>query len=408
MRKFLLLFFISAMTFSQETTVDFTMGSGYPNEVYFDFSENQLESFNKEIWDLAFERTSMIALGVRVNDGKGLSVHEVSDNPSDWDSIDSTAEGNELYNSETNWSVGAFNYGSATYGWGEYNPTTHHVNGTIIYLIKSQSNTTYKFIIEDLFYGYTIKYALWNNATSSWGDDQTAVIPNTTNEGHLFNFFSLGTGEIVEASPALDQWDMVFKKYIGDLGGGTLYTVTGTLTNPNVTVAQVEEATSAGWTDTDNLTFAEEINTIGYDWKSFSSGSYVIVPNRVYYVKANDIIYRMYFTSFDGGATGNGSFVYEPQNMSTVDAEGNVQFAVYPNPVKNNQITLVYDNAKAQSNNAVVEIYNTFGQQVFSTKLNNASGLFQRNIQLNNLAKGVYILKFVQGNDMKTEKLLIQ
>ena len=50
------------------------------------------------------------------------------------------------------------------------------------------------------------------------------------------------------------------------------------------------------------------INTIGYDWKEFQ-GSYVIVPNRCYFVldkSAN--IWRLTFTNFEGTSTGNIEF----------------------------------------------------------------------------------------------------
>lgn len=409
MRKILLLLFVSAVVSAQE--VSLTMESGYANEVYYKFSDGSNSSYDRENWDIAFLRISNYTMGVRLNQGKGLNVYEASTDLDAWDTLDlSAAEGTALHNSPSNWGVGAFDNGSATYGWGEYNPTTHHVSGSVIFLIENAASSTYyKFMIEDYFGGYTVKYALWDAGASAWGADQTTTVSNTTNEGHLFNFLNLNSGEVVDASPALTEWDLVFKRYSEDLGGGTMYTVTGTLHNPNVTVAQVEEATNATPADTETLTYAEEINTIGYDWKALNaSWSYDIVADRVYYVKSNDLVYRVYFTSFEGSSTGNLSFNSELLTMSTVDVAGEVKFAVYPNPVKDNQITLVYDNANTQTDKAVVEIYNLAGQQVFSTQLNNAGGLFQRTISLNHLSKGAYILRYVQGNDVKTEKLLIQ
>src|SRR5690606_40554013 len=67
---------------------------------------------------------------------------------------------------------------------------------------------------------------------------------------------------------AENAWDMVFRKYVTDVGGGMMYGVTGTLHNPNVTVAKNEEP--SGNPDPNNLTYSEEINTIGYDWKTFN------------------------------------------------------------------------------------------------------------------------------------------
>lgn len=413
MRKILLLFFASAVMMAQEQTVNLSMGASYANEVFFKFSDLTSQSFDKNAYDLAFYRVSNFDQGIRINDGKGLNVYEMSTNPDDWATISADpATGTALYNSAESWNVGAFNAGSASYGWGEYNPANHHVSGAVIFLIENSiTSDIYKFFIEDYFGAYTFKYAKWNG--TAWGEDQNVTIPNTIGDGHFFNFFNLESGETVTASPSTSGWDMVFKKYTEmvptNAGEFSPYTVTGVLMHPNVTVAKVEEETGATGTDTNTLTFSDKINVIGYEWKQLnSSWAYEIVPNQVFYVKSNDIVYRMYFTSFAGSSTGDLEFVINTEDLSTVDLQGEVKFAVYPNPVKNNQITLVYDNTQAQGSKAIVEIYNMTGQRVFNTSLNNAAGLFQRNIQLNHLSKGVYILKFVQGNVVKTEKLIIQ
>ena len=411
MRKFLFLLLTGATLWAQET-VELSLGAGYSNDVYFKFSDETNQSFDRNSWDIAFYRVSNFDQAIRINDGKGFNVYEASNDISQWETIGTSATSGEgLYNSDLAWNGGAFNQGSATYGWGEYNPVNHQVTGSVIFLIENTiSSDIYKFMIENYYGGYNIKYALWNG--TSWEADQTQFVSNTDGEGHFFNFLNLETGALVEASPATDAWDLKFTKFTTQYpvdGGTTPYVVTGALQNPDVTIAQVEEDTDATFADESTLTFSEDINTIGYDWKALNATwSYDIAENQVFYVKSNDIVYRLFFESFAGSSTGNFSFTYEAENLSTADAAANVKFAVYPNPVKNNQITLVYDNAKNLSEKAKVAIYNVAGQKVYETSLNNASGLFQRNLQLNNLTKGIYFLKFQVGNDIKTKKLLIQ
>lgn len=413
MRKILLLvFFASAISFAQKETVTVSMGNGYSKETYFKFSNGDIKSYDRDVWDIGFLRVSNYAYGIRLNEGNGLKVYEASNNISDWDNIDLSAEnGTALHNNPKNWGQGAFDRGSASQGWGVYNGSDHHIYGTVIFLIK-KSSTYYKFMVEKYFGAYHIKYAKWNG--SSWEADQKAVIPNSTNNGHMLNFFNLESKSIVEASPAMANWDLLFNRY-SDLiqtnsGESVPYTVSGVLHNPYAKTAQVEEETAGNWANTDNLTFSGEINIIGHDWKKLNSSyQYEIVPKRVYYVKAaNKKIYRMYFTEFGGSSTGNITFTYEPQDMSTLDIEGNVKFAVYPNPVTNKEVTIVYDNAKSISERVLVEIYNFAGQKVHETSLNNSTGLFQKNIKLNNLKAGNYILRFTQGNIVKTKQLIVK
>ncbi|MXV39107.1 T9SS type A sorting domain-containing protein [Flavobacteriaceae bacterium Ap0902] len=409
MKQFLLLFFAASMAFAQQS-VSLSLEAGYENDVFYKFSDQQTHFFDRNEWDVAFYRVSNYDQGIRVNEGKGLALYEASNDINDWNNIDfyDIPSFTVLHNSDEDWKMGAFNQGSATYGWGEYNMSNHHLVGSVIFVIGNMiDGSVYKFMIEDYFGGYTIKYALWDG--NAWGSDMTNFVSNTENTDRFFNYLKLSTNELVVASPETNAWDLKFTKYstlvTNNNGEEMPYTVTGVLQNPNVTVAQVEgEAT-----DISNLDYSEDINTIGYDWKSLNSNwEYEIVPNQFYYVKSEDTVYRMVFESFEGSSTGNLTFNYQEESLSTLDIKGNTKFAVYPNPVTNKEITLVYDNAEYASNDLFVELYNLAGQKVYETKLNRGSGLFQRTIQLNNLSQGTYILRVISGCDVRTEKLLIK
>ncbi len=75
-------------------------------------------------------------------------------------------------------------------------------------------------------------------------------------------------------------------------------------------------------------------------------------------------------------------------------------FAVYPNPVKNQQFTITSNSAE----NKQVAIFNVLGKQVFST---NFSGS-KTTINAANLSSGIYILKVSEGTKSATSKLVIQ
>ncbi|AOW20183.1 T9SS type A sorting domain-containing protein [Urechidicola croceus] len=393
---------------AQETSVDLSMGSSYANQVYYKLSTETETTFSRDTWDLAFLRVSAYAFATRVNDGKGIQVFEASANTADWTTIDVANEGTwiELHNSETDWFIGAFDMGSATYGWGEYNVTTHHVEGAIIFVLKYADGTYRKLIIDDYSNGYTIIYSTWNG--SSWSADETVTISNTSNPDNDFNYYSLENNAEVLAEPASTDWDFVFTKYATDyFGDGSLYYgVTGTLHHSDITIAENDESAGA---DVSNLEYSEEINTIGYDWKSYTGSGYEVSADQVFYVKyADDTIYRMYFTAFEGSATGNLSFNFEDVTSTmSVDETNLLSFGVFPNPSSDKKINVVYD-TKVNSDSSSISIFNITGSKVFEKSISNISGFYNSQLDLSSLSAGIYILKLKSGDSYASKKIVLQ
>ncbi len=289
MKRFLqiaTIFFTASFALAQET-ITISMGAGYTEEVYYKLSTQTQQTFTANSWDVAFLREDPMNHGVRVNGGIGIQVFEASNNPNDWNAIDIANEGSWtlLYNDDTNWDNGAFMQGSATYGWGEYNPVTHHIEGSIIFVLKYADGTYRKFIIDEYFNAYTFRYATWNG--TNWINENNVTVNNTNNPNNRYNYYSLQNNQEVIAEPAATDWDMVFTKYYSFLNPpGSYYNVSGVLHNPDVTVAQNEETTASP--DPNGLTYSEEINTIGYDWKSFNGSGYDIDDQQKYYIRYED------------------------------------------------------------------------------------------------------------------------
>lgn len=377
------------------------MGADYTDRVFYKLSDNTVNTYANDTWDVAFYRIDNFEFAIRINDGKGLKVYEASNNASDWETIDVANAGSwtALYNSDTQWSNGAFDNGSATYGWGEYNPITHHVEGSVVFVIENAAAEYTKFFIEDFYGGYTFKYATWNG--SAWSADQTHTVSNTSNEGHLFNYFSLTSNQEVMAAPALEGWDLAFMRYATDVGGGTMYVVTGVLHRPGITVAQHDETT--GTPDIDDLTYVEDINTIGYDWKSPARGTYNVNSDIGYYIKTEENhVYKVIFTEFEGGSTGNIGFTLE--NLGNLNAPdfNAASFALYPNPAKGQVAVQLNDNQGFD--NATVAIHTLTGRKVFETPLTSAN----TTVQLPQLPSGMYLTTVTTGNVKTTKKLIVK
>ena len=400
-------FLLVQSTYSQETTVNLSLGAGYANQVYYKLNTKTETSVAANSWDLAFFRASNMNHGIRVNDGIGLEVFEAANEATKWGAINITNEASwsKLYNSDAERINGAFMKGSATYGWGEYNSTTHHITGTIIYVLKYTDGSYKKFICEDFYGGYTIKYASWDG--SDWSEDKSAVIANSNNSENTYNYFSLQSDSEVIVEPAVSDWDFVFTKYYTDVQN-TKYNVTGILSSDNITVA-----TAAG-DATNSLSYSEAINTIGYNWKSlnYTTYAYEVDSDLKFYVKDKDEkIYKLYFTQFEGGSTGNLAFNFEDvtQTLGIEEVGESIAFGIYPNPVRSDKkINIIFDVNKINKNENKIEIYNLSGQRVLKTSVSNSLGFYDKEINLNDLNSGIYMLKFTSGNYQKTKKIVIQ
>ncbi|WP_162274031.1 T9SS type A sorting domain-containing protein [Polaribacter reichenbachii] len=408
---------------AQKTTANVSMGGGYSNASYYKLSTKTEVNFSDFSWDIAFLRTSATQFGIRINDNQAYNVFEASNDLNDWDTIDLANEANwtRLHNSLETWTKGAFDNGSATYGWGEYNPSNHHVEGTVIFVIKFNDGRFVKFINEDYFGGYTFKYSTWNSGSSTWGEDKTVTIPNTNNPENRFNYYSIKNGEEVIAEPAMSDWDLKFTRYITEIpnaddvsgfdakAGGSYYLVRGSLLNEDLEVAINDEPD--GTATNPSLTYATEINAIGRKWAKVKDlYTRYVDPYEIFYVKYPDnTVYRLYFTNYEGSATGNITFQFKDVTaaLGINDVSDNVSFGVYPNPSIDKQINLVYDINKLTDSKNEVSIYTITGKKIFNTSLKSNSGFYNRTLDLSNIPSGIYILKFNSGNSSTSKKLVL-
>ncbi|WP_026449454.1 T9SS type A sorting domain-containing protein [Aequorivita capsosiphonis] len=394
---------------AQQTNVTLSMGAYYTDEVYYKLSSEETNTYPAASWDIAFLRENAQSIGIRVNDGIGIQVFEAADNAADFNNIDIANEASwtSLYNDDTNWDNGAFVQGSASYGWGEYNPISHHVEGTIVFVLKYANGTYRKFINEDYFGGYTFKYATWNG--TSWVGETTTTVANTSNPNNRYNYYSLQNNAEVIAEPAVGSWDFVFRKYNTFLDPpGENYIVTGTLQSPNITVAKNEEPTGNGNPNGQN--YSEEINTVGYDWKTFNGTGYEVNTDMAYYIKYDENeVYRLVFETFEGASTGNLSFNFEDVSdlLGLEDISEGVAFGMYPNPSTDKVVNVVYDLKNSVSQENTISVYNVQGKLVHTSKVGSHNGFFNKTLDLSALQSGMYIVQFKAGNNSISKKLLL-
>ena len=410
-------------TFAQ-TEVTVSLQPAYANQVYYKFSTNTQTPVVASSWDLAFQKASGMDLGgIRVNDGRGISTYQAGTGFANWANVNVADQTSwtSLYNSPIEWGTGAFDdttlTGDLAYGWGFYNPVSHHVEGAVIFVLKYSATVYKKVFVQDYnpFTGVTtFVYSTWDG--TAWSADQTATIGDLTTTGPSWKYYSLDTNAAVTVAPADTDWDMVFRKYYTNVGpddAPMMYSVTGALQSPAVSVAQTEENGAADVAPVLPAAdaYSAKINTIGDDWKSFTGSVYTIATDKTYYVKyADGTIYRLYFTSFAGSSTGNLTF-----NSTNVTPEAglndvtkDLSFGVYPNPTADKNITLFYDLKNSTADKNMVSIYSITGTKVYETQITNTTGFYSKEINLSSLSAGMYIVKLDSGNASATQRLIIQ
>lgn len=410
MKRRILLFMtvLAGFVSNAQTAGSVTTGVGYANSAYYKLSTGASTTYSQTSWDLAFYRANARAYATRVNDAKGIEVYQVSNTVSNWATIDVTQQATwtRLYNSETQWDKGAFDKGTATYGWGEYNMATHHITGTIVFVLKYANGTYKKFKMDDYFGGYTFTYSSWDG--TAWSADTTYTLANTKNPNNKFNYYSLEDNAEVIAEPASTDWDFVMTKYNTNLG--VMYPVTGILHHPEITVAKNTESNPVAKTAA--LSYSTNINTVGYDWKTHvGAGVYTVNSNVAYYLKyANGTIYRLVFNSFEGTGTGKTTFTYQDvtTSLGTENFENKVSFGVYPNPSTDKKINLVYELPSGNTDINKVTVYSLTGAQVYQTDIDNTSGFFNTSLDLGFLGAGTYLLKFESGDYSTVKKIVLQ
>ena len=384
-----------------------SLNSGYTNQSFFSMQNGEVINISNDDWDLAFS-TDAYSATIRTNDGKGVELYTYHlGDTSSWNNINTSTTNiliNPMYNSDINWNHGAFDTNQTVgfdYGWGVYNLQNHHIIGDSLFIIKSINGNWKKLWLERKVSGeYQFKYA---NLDGTNKISQNILATNYANK--RFIYFSLDNNIVIDREPISSDWDITFTKYITPVQGMP-YAVTGVLSNIGIKVAQADNISSPiNYTDYTAHNFEQTINTIGYDWKTYQ-GSYVVDPNRCYFVKDyQQNIWRLVFTGFDGTSTGNIQFNTELLSTTLINDIDNWKLmSIYPNPaLQNENITLVYD---MRNENSVITIYDISGRIVYTSQLDK-KGLKTHTIASHNLETGSYIISVNSNGKTYHERLII-
>lgn len=278
-----------------------SMGGDYANQLFFSLDQQEIISQNdRAIWDLGFESgangwhivlngAKLMAAG-KTNYTVLADVHNDNGIVWDWDrpsgSYDSTAIG-EWRNDEQ---VYIIDRGVSTTG---------APLGKVKVIFRSSDANSYE--IE------------WADLGSASGISHTIQKENSRN----FSFFSFNNGgQVVTIEPAKTDWELCFSSYTHVFDAHTPYLVNGVTSNRSgVLLAEFSGKPFAevNYSDCLSTTFSEQINVIGYTWKTFdfNLSTYTVNSNRTFLIRNHENRYfKLRFLDFydDHGVKGAPSF----------------------------------------------------------------------------------------------------
>lgn len=393
--------FASTSIFSQETS-DMVNTKGNTEDVFYLLEDGAKNTAVRNNWDIAFENKGFAA-SILINGQKGVSLYSSPYTVDDWNSFDSAgmASWPQTINSTESWSSGAFNQNLSSdfdLGWGVYDVSSHVISGDSIFLIKLADGTFYKMFVNELA-ASTYKFTY---ADVDGSNEQVMTMKKSSFGAQNFGYYAFDKKAAVVREPDTDKWDVVFTQYLSPIpvGPGQFenYPVSGVKINKGVQVAQ-RDGVDVTSDDTATLVWNTNITEIGSDWKSWNGTAYEYAADRAYFLRlANGDVWKLYFTKYEGGASGEYSFTKKKiagsSNVQEVIAQS---INVYPNPSNGQTLQIAFDNMNEFKQ---VNVYNQAMQQVGSSNL--------PYVNVENMHAGIYFLQIETTGYTVVKRIVIQ
>lgn len=409
---FLSLLFTSSL-FAQEF-VGVSYGGSYSEMAFYRLSDDETTNVSGDSWDVAFTVIGDTDAGISINEAAvvfGTQRVLFLAPTNDFNEVISAGDLTErLLNVEKSWESGAFNSvadpgNSNDFGWGILDPNTGTITGNRVFVVRSKDGSHRKMQIVSLDQGvYTVKLADLDGA-----NETTLTIDKADYPDSDLAYLSLASNALVTNIPG--DWDLLFTRYSApqdDGAGGTIEIMTsGTLSAPGVEVAEArgvlpDDAQFADY----EAELSDEIDVIGFDWKSFENNTMWVIPfDLSYFVKTETgQVWKVIFVDFDGSSTGNVVFTKELVVMSSVQERSAFEsVGVYPNPLSESSVAVF---SLKSAGTIQASLSNLLGQPIWKGQQKVQEGLNTLELHAGTIPSGTYFLTLQYKGETLSVKLV--
>jgi hypothetical protein len=384
---------------------DTVVTNGGQLDVYYHLNNGEVTSNVAASWDIGFTAAPFDA-SIILNESGNAELYVYGTDTNAWNSVDTTGFAWEnIYNSTESWEEGAFANPTShpSYGWGSYNNTTRDVEGNKIFILKTTAGTYKQLVIQNM---KAAGIFLFKIADLGGANTENYTITKADYPGKNFILFNAAQGEVEDIEPLSADWHLLFTRYVIGIPFGqdiVNYAVSGVKINKDLEVAQ-RDGMPVTSNDTNGLAWNTNITEIGSDWKSFNrtTSQYEYAEDRAYFVKDDEgNVWKIYFTGYEGGARGASAFnVEQLGGTASLDEVVKEEFKAYPNPT-----TGILNLSNPSAENFNVEVVDVTGAVQFTTVL---AGSASQQIDLNNLASGVYSVIFSNHSTIISKRVIVQ
>lgn len=285
-------------------TASVNMDPTYKWQIYYDLKTNSVVGQNlKTAWDLAFEAD---ANGFHVILNSSKAMYAYNTNNSVFNEVTDTIgfEINKKWDSPTG------NLDSTAIGDFRNTNSVYIIDRGYNELGEHQGFRKIQFLSVDVT-KYLVRFA---NLDGS--GDVTLQIEKDDN--YNFTFLSFTSSNTLIVEPPKNSWDLVFTQYLHVFENPIQpYLVVGCLLNRYKTSATMNSSISFSEIDFDHAStsnLSSNINTIGYDWKTFTGGVFITHPEKNYIIKDSEgFYYKLHFVDFynQSGEKGNPTWKFQ-------------------------------------------------------------------------------------------------
>lgn len=286
------------------------MDATYKWQIYFDLKTNTVVGkSDKAIWDIGLETT---ADGYHVVLNGAKAMFAMATSKTDFADVKMTDTAGFATNSK--WDAAGGSMDSTAIGDWRKNKAVYILDRGYDAALKHQGWAKLQLLsVSDT--SYQLRFAALDGTNE-------AVLAVRKDSAYNLAFVSFATKNTVMVEPVKYNWDLVFSQYtyvFYNLTPPTPYLVTGCLLNRYHTTCYLDttsQFTNITYSNVAEEKLADDISGIGYDWKVYTNGTYVIRPENNYVIQdAAGVLYKLHFTAFYSTTGAKGSPQWEYQQL---------------------------------------------------------------------------------------------